>query len=180
MGFQIFPDSFYPFGGIRVIVQQAFKEACIPAAVNGFDVAELQGQASSQPQTAGVGVGFIFLLPASETGNKEHRRLEQEGKDIVLEADEKGHQVDEEPQEGNPYEETADEENGVVHQHDDLAEPGHAYAEQAGTGVAPLDMPISWAMMPRSSSSGNWRSRGAITTMLFPREKALYSFRRPT
>ena len=140
MGFQIFPDPFYPFGGIRVVVQQAFKEARISAAVNGFDVPEPHGQAPSQPQTAGVGVGFIFLLPASETGNEEHRCLEEEGKDIVLEADEKGHQVDEETQEGNPYEETADEENSVVHQNDDLSEPGHAYAEQAGAGVASLDM----------------------------------------
>ena len=104
-------------------------------------MAEPQGQAPSQPQTAGVGVGFIFFLPAAEAGDEEHRGLEEEGEDVVLQADEEGKEVDEDAQEGNPDEETADEENGVVHQNDNLAELGHAYAEQAGAGVAPLDMP---------------------------------------
>ena len=117
------------------------EETGAAGAVNGFDVIKAQAKAPSQSQTAGVGVGFIFFLPAAEAGDEEHRGLEEEGEDVVLEADEEGKEVDEDAQEGNPDEETADEENGVVHQNDNLAEPGHAYAEEIGTGVAPLDVP---------------------------------------
>ena len=135
-----FPNPFDPFRCVRMVVQEALEKAGVSSAVDGFDAEEAAGQFPAKAQVAGVGVGLVFLFPAAEAGNEEHRDLEDKVEDIVLEADEEGKEVDDDAQKRNPDEKAADEEDGVVHHDDDLAEPFHAYAEEVCPGMAVPDM----------------------------------------